>query len=736
MEKTVFFSYSADDIKANKSIGILLKKLKNQLCKYSIRYYDYKEAFFSQDHVSKYLKDSEIAIVIINEELAPGVNAEIVQINSSNNIKTISIFSKIFNKSYHENAASNIDLTEFLKKTKKHVIFEEKNIEIIAEEIVSLLLKQFKILLPELPYFTSYEKDIISIYKRKILNESNENDKELFSVGLPPEWPDIQMNSYFNNLVQNPFPEENWKDLKKDRVFSAALAYYFSIKCDIEPTAFCLSKNNLSFAEAGIRESIRDLFLFDQRNNCSLQDRNKIAIVVSGGIAPGINAVIHAIVQRHWTYYEKLKDNQSFRFNGIETCSTSVMGFKNGFSGLHNWIEKNDVKWGNINDNVDYEYLFDKSEQENTDRFIKGSGLKSKITSRYIDEAGSMLPTSRAKEFISSTDKIEKIKEIIEGLVKDKIKILYIIGGDGSMRFAHQLAIYSMRTNADVSIVTIPKTMDNDILWVWKPFGFESATIKASEFINQISWEIKSNPKLAIVQLFGSFSGFVASHAILGSRAQNCDLVIIPELQFSIEKICNLIESKLNKHRQSMLIISECAFPNDLLKYIDVINPDGTKCITDGERKSLFVAYGLFKEGGNNALRNRYGATKDYDEWSSPLLKLLVAVLERYAVEPNRKMGISIGKTITNKPQHLVRSIPPSPIDIIHAERLGFLAVDSAMAGCTDFMISQWLTEFCLVPLELVTMGGKQLPITGTFWKSVVAKTGQPEKLTKEDGNS
>ena len=739
MDKSVFFSYSQDDIEGNKVIRTLLSKIKDQLCKFSIKYYDYKESYFSLTNVAEYLKQSIVAIVIINKNQSKAVNAEIGQINNSKEITPIYIRSEYFDIFYKQNAASHVELSELLRKTKLAILSEKIDIETKVSEIVSIILKCFNMQIPELPYFASYEKDIISIYKRKILNTLNNQDKELFEKGLPIEWPKIQINSHFNSLVKNPIIKDyelvnkganqirKWKDSEKDRVYSAALASYFPRECKSSQNAFCLSKNNLSFAEAGLREKIRDFFEANRRS-CSLQNRNKIGIVVSGGIAPGINAVIHAIVQRHWTYYNRLKDNITYTYNQMNTCSTSVLGFKHGFTGLYRWIKREGDKWGNIEANSDYEYLFDKSDQLNDDRYIKKSGLKSKVTSRYIDEAGSLLPSSRAKEFINSKNKIEEIKEIIEGLVKDKIKILYIIGGDGSMRFAHQLAIYALRTNADVSIVTIPKTMDNDILWVWKPFGFESAIIKASEVINQISWEIKSNPKLGIVQLFGSFSGFVAGHAVLGSRAQNCDLVIIPELGFSIKKTCSLIKKNLEYHRQSLLIISQCAFPDDLLDY-----SEETECLTDKEKQVLLNANNIYKEDKKNALRDKYGATKDYDKWSSPLLKLLKAILEKDVVDPIRKNGVVLGRTITNKPQHVVRSIPPSPIDIIHAERLGFLAVDSAMAGCTDFMISQWLTEFCLVPLTLVTMGSKRLPIEGTFWKSVIAKTGQPEDLINDE---
>jgi 6-phosphofructokinase 1 len=64
--------------------------------------------------------------------------------------------------------------------------------------------------------------------------------------------------------------------------------------------------------------------------------------------------------------------------------------------------------------------------------------------------------------------------------------------------------------------------------------------------------------------------------------------------------------------------------------------------------------------------------------------------------------------------------------DVIFGQRLGALAVDNALAGYSDFMISQWNTEFVLVPLELVVLGRKRLPPDGIFWKSVLASTGQP----------
>jgi 6-phosphofructokinase 1 len=87
-------------------------------------------------------------------------------------------------------------------------------------------------------------------------------------------------------------------------------------------------------------------------------------------------------------------------------------------------------------------------------------------------------------------------------------------------------------------------------------------------------------------------------------------------------------------------------------------------------------------------------------------------------------------RVFSNEPRHLLRAIAPSASDVIFGQRLGVLAVDNAMAGYTDFMISQWMTEYVLVPLKLVVLGRKRVPHDGIFWKSVVANTGQRLAIT------
>jgi 6-phosphofructokinase 1 len=100
----------------------------------------------------------------------------------------------------------------------------------------------------------------------------------------------------------------------------------------------------------------------------------------------------------------------------------------------------------------------------------------------------------------------------------------------------------------------------------------------------------------------------------------------------------------------------------------------------------------------------------------------------------NRIKGAD-GKSVpvfVNEPQHYIRSVAANAHDQIYCERLGALAVDNALAGFTDCMISQWLTEFVLVPLDLVVNGQKSIPVQGMFWKQVVSTTRQPLSPAEE----
>jgi 6-phosphofructokinase len=232
---------------------------------------------------------------------------------------------------------------------------------------------------------------------------------------------------------------------------------------------------------------------------------------------------------------------------------------------------------------------------------------------------------------------------------------------------------------------------------------------------------------LGIIQLFGSDSGFVASHAAYSTA---CDLVLIPEDPLTMDQISAHVTTRLQRRLTGptspfgLVVMAETALPADARSYID----DPVVHLSDPEKRAV----GTFLDQG----RRVTGQTPD--ELRTAALKMISRLLQKRIREmrpptpPGAESRSQIGsywseyRVVTNEPRHLIRSIRPSVSDVIFGERLGTLAVDNAMAGYRDFVVSQWLTEFVLVPMDLVVLGRKRVPIKGIFWKSVRAKTEQP----------
>ena len=345
---------------------------------------------------------------------------------------------------------------------------------------------------------------------------------------------------------------------------------------------------------------------------------------------------------------------------------------------------------------------------------------------------GSMLGTSREDSFMHE-DPLERSKTLrkaVDRLDSHGIKILYIIGGDGSMRAAHALSKTAQDQGYEISIIGIPKTMDNDILWVWQSFGFLSAVECSKETIRQLHTEAKSNPRLCVIQLFGSDSGFVVTHAVMASEV--CDFFLIPEVKFKMESVSKFITARLKSRYENsgglrgsygVVVMAETAIPFNAKDYYEDLDVG----LNDKEK----IAINNFEQNG----RRVFGQTSD--DLRSGGLKLVSRILQRDI--KRRKKDNSYWenfRVFTNEPRHLIRSIPPSSSDVIFAHRLGTLAVDCAMAGYTDFMISQWLTEYVMVPLKLVTLGRKRVPNKGIFYKSVCASTGQPIFLERGENEN
>ena len=396
-----------------------------------------------------------------------------------------------------------------------------------------------------------------------------------------------------------------------------------------------------SFLEAGPRR-----FLYHDPESV------KAAIVTTGGLAPGLNCVVHSIVDRHWKTYRV-----------SEAKGGGVFGIYESFLGacdLHN----------NTKRLTPFE----------TESWLDKGGSILGIR-RYHDKKKSKLPTGEKRRLLA--------QQIARQLKIKHINILYVIGGDGTLGVAHEIA----KIAEGVSIVGIPKTMDNDVMWVWQSFGFRTAVEKATEVINTLNAEAESTRRICLIELFGAESGFVAANASLASG--HVDLVLIPEEFQSLPPAA--CEKALN------------IYLNDLRERVP-----------SGEGTPHFVV--VLAEGVAKILKTKqvklHGKSIDQEHFIAQLKQYLDGTVKDGA---DREVEV-----FYNQPRHNIRAIAANPQDQIYCERLGALAVDNALAGYTDFMISQWLTEYVLVPLEIVQDKHKRIPPAGIFWKQVVSSTGQP----------
>lgn len=567
-----------------------------------------------------------------------------------------------------------------------------------AERLAEYLLRKAFGLPPKKPtgrVFT-YEKDIITAYSdlyrstddsgRSFLElDPAEQDKFLnwFRAGLPMIWPSIRVRTSLALRVNELIPHIGDSRPGLRHLTESPVAEDCPPKCVAVSALQNSCHPALSFLEAGPRQRIAAI--------------GRVGIVVTGGIAPGINAVIDGIVKRHKEYAN------------AHCFSCEIRGFEFGFHGLSQ-ARTLDVE------------LLDK---------VPPYGLRhgQKVTSEYVSRGGSMIGTIRLSRLDEDPDNPQD--EAVQRINREKLDtilnhlraldVLYVIGGDGSMKMANMLLSELRKRGIHLTVVGIPKTMDNDILWVWQSFGFATAVEKARDIIDCLSIEKESNHRICIVQLFGSVSGFVVSHAVLASQSGQCDAALIPEDDFSIAKLAEVLRQKNGAAAggtvipQGMVVMAETAVPKDWQHYVACAE------LTPRELESVKAFDALTRLGGKKQ-KDRYFEGQTSDDLRSAGLKLVQKGLE---MELGKHYPAHLVRTFTNEPRQILRASHPSFADIIFGQRLGTLAVDNAVAGYGDFMVSQWLTEFVLVPLRLVSVGRKRIHEDGIFWKSVLAKTGQ-----------
>lgn len=403
-----------------------------------------------------------------------------------------------------------------------------------------------------------------------------------------------------------------------------------------------------SFHEAGPRERL----YFHP-------DDVRIGIVTPGGIAPGLNTVVHSIINMHALYGMKKR----------------AFGFLGGFRGI--------------------------LQQDKTE-------LRPEETKSWIQKGGTELRTSRQQPGIAA---------MAASLQDLGVNVLYVVGGDGSLTAAHLLSLEIDRQNIEIRgrkivVAGIPKTMDNDILWVWHSFGFDTAVEEATRVINALREDAKATERVCIIQLFGRDAGFVAAHATLASG--QVDAVLVPEISFRIDPVLDYIQEKVEQNDYAVLVVAEGASSREYSEnYVDdLLQKEGYDRSDPSYRTHPRVNESL-AEGKLIFIRDKFK--------------------ERFGTFRRGRHGVFV-----SQPRHLIRAVTANSVDQIYCQRLADLAVHNALGGYTDFMLSQWLTEYVLVPLRLVAeekdpgdpsgnkRQTKRIPPGGIFWTTVISSTGQP----------
>ena len=278
---------------------------------------------------------------------------------------------------------------------------------------------------------------------------------------------------------------------------------------------------------------------------------------------------------------------------------------------------------------------------------------------------------------------------MVDKLVELKVSILFVIGGDGTLRGAHDIVTEVASRNLKISVVGIPKTIDNDLEFMDKSFGFETAFAEAVRTVRCAHSEAKGYPNgVGLVKLMGRDSGFIAAFAALADNSVN--YVLIPEVPFNLEGkhgLLKCLENRLSSRGHAVVVVAE------------------------GAGQHLMQNDPSQKDASGNA---KYGDI-------GPFLKK--------QIETHFK---AIKKEINIKyidPSYVIRSVPASAQDAIFCLRLAQNAVHAAMAGKTNMVVGRWHGHFVNLPISVVTVQRRKVNPQGDLWLTVLEATGQPAEF-------
>jgi 6-phosphofructokinase 1 len=359
-------------------------------------------------------------------------------------------------------------------------------------------------------------------------------------------------------------------------------------------------------------------------------------IVTCGGLCPGINDVIRAIVRCLW-----------FRY-GVRR----ITGVRYGYRGFLPELN------------------------------IGTRPLDPEAVDEVHKVGGTFLGSSRGGG--------DRIPDIVDAIERLNLNVLFTIGGDGTLKGAVAIAEEIERRDLKIAVVGIPKTIDNDLRFVDRTFGFETAVDRAAEAVTAAHIEAHSALNgIGLVKLMGRESGFIAVHTVLAVHEAN--FVLIPEVPFEIDGPNGLLrhlEDRITRRSHAVVVVAEGA------------------------------GQGFLKAEGVDASGN------------SKLGDIGVYLRDRIT-EHFRKKGIDATVKYID-PSYMVRSSPAIPTDSAYCERLGNNAAHAAMAGRTKTLIGMVHGRYVHIPIKAAVSSRSLVDPEGALWRDAVDATQQPPVMVNE----
>jgi 6-phosphofructokinase 1 len=357
---------------------------------------------------------------------------------------------------------------------------------------------------------------------------------------------------------------------------------------------------------------------------------SRAGIVTCGGLCPGLNNVIKGLVKVLYHDYR------------IE----NIIGFKYGYQGLVPQYKHTPLE----------------------------------LTPEKVDEihktGGTILGSSRGNQAAAA---------MVDTLERMWVNVLFCIGGDGTLRGAADIAAEIAKRKRPISVIGVPKTIDNDLRFVEKTFGFETAVHAASDIITSAHNEAEgADNGIAIVKLMGRDSGFIAAAATLANSV--VDFCLVPEIELALggdKGLFGAIGRCLDKSRHAVIVVAE------------------------GAGQALFTGARARKDASGNVLKSDIGV---------------------FLKDEIGKHFKAAGRDVSIKyldPSYHIRSVPAISSDAIFCYLLAENAVHAAMAGKTSMVIGHWNNYFTHVPIHLATRERLKIDLDGALWKGVLSSTRQ-----------